>query len=171
MRKLSILLAFFTIALFAQEAPKPQEAVKPAEAAKPQETKPQPPPPPVVKEVIFDQNVPKEADSIRICSFNIRTRGDKAPNDWQTRISRIHAILEKYELDSIGVQELTTQQKNALTGVASGFAVGTGVDGTGGCVIAGVAVAALSAGRAATSALTQPEAVRRRTEYLPAAAV
>ncbi len=119
MRKLSILLAFFTFALIAQEAPKPQETVKPAEAkpaeakpaeaAKPQETKPQPPPPPVVKEVIFDKNVPKEADSIRICSFNIRTRGDKAPNDWQTRISRIHAILEKYELDSIGVQELTTQ--------------------------------------------------------------
>ena len=137
MRKLSILLAFFTFALFAQEAPKPQEAVKPAEAkpaetkpaeaAKTQETKPQPPPPPVVKEVIFDKNVPKEADSIRICSFNIRTRGDKAPNDWQTRIPRILNILDKYELDCIGVQELTTQQKNALMAKGTAYAaVGVG---------------------------------------------
>ena len=137
MRKLSILLAFFTFALFAQEAPKPAEAAKPQEAAKPAEAKPaeakpaeaqpQPPPPPVVKEVIFDQNIPKEADNIRICSFNIRTRGDKAPNDWQTRISRILAIFEKYELDSIGVQELTTQQKNALMAKATNYvAVGVG---------------------------------------------
>ena len=137
MRKLSILLAFFTFALFAQEAPKPAEAAKPQEAAKPAEAKPaeakpaeakpQPPPPPVVKEVIFDQNVPKEADSIRICSFNIRTRGDKAPNDWQTRIPRILNILDKYELDSIGVQELTTQQKNALMAKGTAYAaVGVG---------------------------------------------
>ena len=139
MRKLSILLVlFFSCALFAQEAapkpqenaPKAQEAAKPQEAPKPQEAaKPQEAPkkeePP--KGPHFDTAVPKDADAIRICSFNIRTRGDKAPNDWQTRISRTLAIFEKYELDCIGVQELTTQQKNALMAKATNYAaVGVG---------------------------------------------
>ena len=141
MRKLSILLAFVTFALFAQEAPKPaeakpqeaakpaeakpQEAAKPAEAPKPAEAAPKKEEPP--KGPHFDTPVPKDPDSFRIASFNIRTRGDKAPNDWQARIPRILAIFDKYELDSIGVQELTPQQKKALLEKGTAFAaVGVG---------------------------------------------
>ena len=146
MRKLPVFILLFAFALYGQEAapkapeaaakpqeavakpaeaPKPPEAAKPAEAPKPPEAAPKKEEPP--KGPHFDKAVPKDADAIRICSFNIRTRGDKAPNDWQTRISRILAIFEKYDLDSIGVQELTTQQKNALMAKATNYAaVGVG---------------------------------------------
>ena len=146
MRKLPVFILLFAFALYGQdaapkapeaaakpqeavakpaEAPKPPEAAKPAEAPKPPEAAPKKEEPP--KGPHFDTPVPKDPDSFRICSFNIRTRGDKAPNDWQTRISRILAIFEKYELDSIGVQELTTQQKNALMAKATNYAaVGVG---------------------------------------------
>ena len=56
----------------------------------------------------------QEAVPFRIATFNVRTPGDKAPNDWQARVPRIRTVLEKYQLDLIGVQELTPKQKAAL---------------------------------------------------------
>ena len=145
MRKLPVIILLFALALYGQdaaqkapeaaakpqeavakptEAPKPAEAAKPAEAPKPQEAPKKAEPP---KGPHFDTPVPKDPDSFRIASFNIRTRGDKAPNDWQARIPRILAILDKYELDSIGVQELTAQQKKVLLEKGTAFAaVGVG---------------------------------------------
>ena len=145
MRKLPVIILLFAFALYGQdvapkapeatakpqeavakpaEAPKPAEAAKPAEAPKPQEAPKKEEPP---KGPHFDTPVPKDPDSFRIASFNIRTRGDKAPNDWQARIPRILAILDKYELDSIGVQELTAQQKKVLLEKGTAFAaVGVG---------------------------------------------
>ena len=69
----------------------------------------------------------QEAVPFRIATFNVRTPGDKAPNDWQARVPRIQTLLEKYQLDIIGVQELTPKQKKALLASETPYeAVGVG---------------------------------------------
>ena len=67
--------------------------------------------------------------SLRIATFNVRTPGDKSPNNWSERIPRIRAVMEKYQLDLIGVQELVQSQKEALLANDSPYiTVGVGRD-------------------------------------------
>ena len=65
--------------------------------------------------------------TLRIATFNVRTPGDRSPNNWRERIPRIRAVLENYQLDIIGVQELVPSQKDALLENDSPYiAVGVG---------------------------------------------
>ncbi|MBO4620287.1 MAG: endonuclease/exonuclease/phosphatase family protein [Victivallales bacterium] len=69
----------------------------------------------------------QEVVPFRIMTFNVRTPRDKAPNHWKARIPRIQAVMEKYQVDLIGVQELTPRQKAALLSSGTPYeAVGVG---------------------------------------------
>ena len=69
----------------------------------------------------------QECVPFRIMTFNVRTPGDKAPNHWKARIPRIQAVMEKYQADLVGVQELTPKQKTALLSSDTPYeAVGVG---------------------------------------------
>ena len=65
----------------------------------------------------------------RIASFNVRSPEDPPPNNWRARIPRMLDVMEKYKMDSIGMQELVEEQKKALLGDGSVYAaVGVGRD-------------------------------------------
>ena len=65
----------------------------------------------------------------RIASFNVRSPEDPAPNNWRARIPRMLDVMNKYKMDSIGMQELVEEQKKALLGDGSVYAaVGVGRD-------------------------------------------
>ncbi|NLG13873.1 MAG: endonuclease/exonuclease/phosphatase family protein [Lentisphaerae bacterium] len=70
---------------------------------------------------------------IRVCSFNVRCPGDRAPNNWQARVPRMRAVLDKYKLDVIGMQEMTDRQLKPLLedGVYESVGVGRNADGGG----------------------------------------
>ena len=71
----------------------------------------------------------QEDAAFRIASFNVRSPEDPAPNNWRARIPRMLDVMNKYKMDSIGMQELVEEQKKALLGDGSVYAaVGVGRD-------------------------------------------
>ena len=69
----------------------------------------------------------QECVPFRIMTFNVRVPVDKAPNQWEARISRIQTLLETHQADLIGVQELTPRQKKDLLSQGTPYkAIGVG---------------------------------------------
>ncbi|MBR4418000.1 MAG: hypothetical protein IKS67_14575, partial [Victivallales bacterium] len=52
----------------------------------------------------------QEDTAFRIASFNVRSPEDPPPNNWRARIPRMLDVMEKYKMDSIGMQELVEEQ-------------------------------------------------------------
>lgn len=57
---------------------------------------------------------PKPNAALNLATFNIRNPGDKAPNDWNSRLPRVQAVIEKYDFDIIGFQEVVPRQLSDL---------------------------------------------------------
>lgn len=52
--------------------------------------------------------------TLSLATFNIRTPCDPAPNDWEARIPRIRAVIQRHAFDIVGLQEATWQQLERL---------------------------------------------------------
>ncbi len=56
-----------------------------------------------------NQNIGSK-DTFILASYNLRLPGDKAPNDWESRLPRVRAVIQRNQLDIFGVQEPVHQQ-------------------------------------------------------------
>ena len=56
----------------------------------------------------------KAEKPMTVGSFNIRCPGDKAPNTWEERIPRIVKVLDQYDFDIVGLQEVAAKQLDVL---------------------------------------------------------
>ena len=62
-----------------------------------------------------DAKISGKADKpMTVGSFNIRCPGDKAPNTWEERIPRIVKVLDQYDFDIVGLQEVAAKQLDML---------------------------------------------------------